>query len=62
MTTLMWALPLTVILATLLDFFLIFVYMKYAHPWKGILSNKEEKEAKKKAKKEAKKIKKKQKT
>ena len=61
-TTLMWALPLTVILATLLDFFLIFVYMKYAHPWKGILSNKEEKEAKKKAKKEAKKIKKNQKT
>ena len=45
-TTLMWALPLTVTLAALFDFFCVIVYMKYGHPWKGILSKKEETEAK----------------
>ena len=43
-TTLMWALPLTVTLAALFDFFCVIVYMKYGHPWKGILSKDEETE------------------
>ena len=43
-TTLMWALPLTVTLAALFDFLCVIVYMKYGHPWKGILSNDEETE------------------
>ena len=45
-TTLMWALPLTVTLAALFDFFCVIVYMKYGHPWKGILSKGEKVEAK----------------
>ena len=46
-TTLMWALPLTVTLAAGFDFLCVIVYMKYGHPWKGILSKDEEKETKK---------------
>ena len=37
-TTLMWALPLAVTLAAAFDFLCVIVYMKYGHPWKGILS------------------------
>ena len=45
-TTLMWALPLTVTLAALFDFFCVIVYMKYGHPWKGILSKVKKSDAK----------------
>ena len=46
-TTLMWALPLTVTLAALFDLFCVIVYMKHGHPWKGILRREEETEPKK---------------
>ena len=45
-TTLMWALPLTVTLAALFDLFCVIVYMKHGHPWKGILRREEETEPK----------------
>jgi len=44
-TTLMWALPLTVTLGGLFDFSLVVVYMKYAHPWRGILITEDKLEA-----------------
>ena len=37
-----WVLPLTVIIAAILDSILVWVYMKYAHPWKGILADEKE--------------------
>ena len=46
-TTLMWALPLTVTLGGLFDFSLVVVYMKYAHPWRGILITEDKLEAEK---------------
>ena len=36
-TTLSWALPLTVILSSGVDGVLAYLYMRYYHPWKEIL-------------------------
>ena len=36
-TTLSWALPMILVISTILDSILVWVYMKYAHPWKDIL-------------------------
>ena len=57
-TTLMWALPLTTLLASVVDVGLIFTYMKKAHPWKGLLTDEEAEEAKKEKEKQEKKEKK----
>ena len=32
-----WLLPLLLLIATIIDAMFIFIYMKYAHPWKAIL-------------------------
>ena len=42
-TMLSWTLPLSLLIATIIDATIIYVYMRYAHPWKGILTNEEEK-------------------
>ena len=39
-----WILPIVVITGALLDMLLVYVYMKFAHPWKYILSFKAENE------------------
>ena len=39
-----WILPVVVIIGALLDLLLVYVYMKFAHPWKNILSFKAENE------------------
>ena len=39
-----WILPIIVIIGALLDMLLVYVYMKFAHPWKYILSFKAENE------------------
>ena len=38
-TWLLWVIPLTVTLAALMDAFLAYAYMKWAHPWGPILEN-----------------------
>ena len=38
-TTLMWSLPLLVVLSSLLDLLLYFMYQKKCHPWGGILQD-----------------------
>ena len=43
LSLLRWALPLAVVLATLLDLLLVWLYMRFGHPWSQILvKNKEE--------------------
>ena len=37
-TTLLWALPLTIFLAALVDLALVLIFMNKAHPWIGILT------------------------
>ena len=37
LTTMEWAMPLTIHLASILDILLAFVYRKYLHPWRRIL-------------------------
>ena len=39
-----WILPMVVIIGALFDMLLVYVYMKFAHPWKYILSFKAENE------------------
>ena len=39
-----WLLPLLLLIATIIDAALIVIYMKYAHPWKGILADEKEKQ------------------
>merc|ERR1712173_204519 len=39
LTTLEWAMPLTIHLASILDILLAFVYRKYLHPWRRILED-----------------------
>ena len=39
-----WILPVVIIIGALLDMLLVYVYMKFAHPWKYILSFKAENE------------------
>ena len=43
-TSLSWILPVTVIVGAAVDAALVFVYMKFAHPWKNILFWEEKKE------------------
>ena len=40
-TWLLWVIPLTVTLSALMDAFLAYAYMKWAHPWGPILENEE---------------------
>ena len=44
MNQLSWILPIVVVIGALLDMLLVYVYMKFAHPWKYILSFKAENE------------------
>ena len=37
LTTMEWAMPLAIHLASILDILLAFVYRKYLHPWRRIL-------------------------
>ena len=37
-----WVLPLTVILSSLADILLVWIYMKFLHPWKEILEQLQE--------------------
>ena len=39
MTLLMWLLPTILAIAAVVDALLAYIYMKYAHPWKGILED-----------------------
>ena len=38
MTWLTWVLPLLLVTVSLVDFGLILTYMKWLHPWRGIIS------------------------
>ena len=46
-TTLSWALPLAIFIGAFVDATLAYTYMRYAHPWKGIVIDEEAKKAKK---------------
>ena len=35
--TLSWSLPLMIILGAIVDVLLVYIYMRFAHPWKDIL-------------------------
>ena len=37
-----WILPLTIVLGAIFDVLLVYVYMRFAHPWKDILFYKDE--------------------
>ena len=39
MNLLRWLLPTTIAIAAAVDALLAFAYMKYAHPWRGILAD-----------------------
>ena len=51
-TTLMWSLPLTIFMTSLLDIALVSLYMLKAHPWIGLFTDEEAEKAKKQKKKE----------
>ena len=36
-TKLSWVFPLTLLIASIVDAFFVVIFMKFAHPWKGIL-------------------------
>ena len=36
-TTLSWIFPLVIVIASIVDMLLVVIYMRFAHPWKGIL-------------------------
>jgi hypothetical protein len=40
-TTLSWIFPLVIIVASVVDMLLVIIYMRFAHPWKGILFHEE---------------------
>ena len=42
MNTLSWILPLMIILGAMVDVVLVYIYMRFAHPWKAILFYKDE--------------------
>ena len=42
MNTLCWILPLMIVLGAIVDVLLVYIYMRFAHPWKGILFYKDE--------------------
>ena len=37
MNTLAWILPLMIVLGAIMDVLLVYIYMRFAHPWKNIL-------------------------
>ena len=37
MNTLSWILPLIIVFGAIVDVFLVYIYMRFAHPWKDIL-------------------------
>ena len=39
--SLSWILPLAIVMGSLVDIILVYVYMRYAHQWKDILSSEE---------------------
>ena len=39
--TLSWLLPFTIVMGSLVDALLVYIYMKYVHQWKDILSSEE---------------------
>ena len=41
---LIWVLPTTISIAAVVDMLLAVIYMKFAHPWKGLLAKVEKKE------------------
>ena len=43
MNKLSWILPLTIVCAAIVDVFLVYIYMRFAHPWKDILFYKDKK-------------------
>ena len=43
-TKLSWILPLTLLIASILDAIFVLTFMKFAHPWKGIISSEENNE------------------
>ena len=43
-----WILPLVIFIAAVVDGLFVWIYMKHAHPWKGILTDEKEKEDKRK--------------
>ena len=38
-----WILPLTIVCAAIVDVFLVYIYMRFAHPWQDILFYKDKK-------------------
>ena len=38
-----WIFPLTIVCAAIVDVFLVYIYMRFAHPWKDILFYKDKK-------------------
>ena len=40
--TLSWILPLMIVLGAIVDVLLVYIYMRFAHPWKDILFYKDE--------------------
>ena len=43
MNKLSWILPFTIVCAAIVDVFLVYIYMRFAHPWKDILFYKDKK-------------------
>ena len=43
MNTLSWSLPLMIILGAIVDVILVYIYMRYTHPWRDILFYKDKK-------------------
>ena len=38
-----WSLPLIIVLGAIVDLLLVYIYMRFAHPWKDILFHKDKK-------------------
>ena len=43
MNKLSWIFPLTIVCAAIVDVFLVYIYMRFLHPWKDILFYKDKK-------------------
>ena len=43
MNKLSWVLPLTIVSGAIIDAILVYIYMRFAHPWKNILFYKDKK-------------------
>ena len=44
--TLSWVLPLAIFIAAVMDVMFVWIFMRHAHPWKGILTDEKENEEK----------------